>query len=482
MNYRRVFSIIILLLLLFVFLFRQPSEYGKIDAFVCILSVLIVSSVFLRAQQSTEFRGFWIKPSNILLLSLWIVNFQYIIDYLIGYKSLNDFYIPGIVIRSTYISALGIISFIITCIPDNTSRIVFDHSEDESGVCNYYNNRNINCTFLIILQILFFILWIVNVNLGSLLSGLKYGVSGGIADIFEDLFYQSTISVLVCLTINAKREGITSFIDYIKQNSVFSWIVILCYLLLRLISGDRGPSIYTFLAVFFSYVIASKKRIKLVFVVIALLFGAVIISIVGMARNNIESGSFKDRISIAYSNYTTSENARFSDRTIINSTEELATSLRCNLIAVNEVENCSAPLHYGKYQLYRLLSCIPFMPSFLAKRGLSPSEFSSDYYLTDIFFGDFYISGQIGTTCIADFFLDFGVLGVILGMLILGLVFNRVDRAVCISELLSPIIVIITILFACQSYYIPRSTVISQMKPFIPVCVFYYLNYLLTKR
>lgn len=468
---KTTFKILLFILFLFCIFFflRTESTYDIGAVKICLLFVMCSVAIYLYGQQHSMYQGFWNKPSNILLLGLLILNFQYLIDLVFGLKTFSDFIRPNAVIYSCYLSTLGTLAYLVGA---SRPRIIKKQE-------NFHSIIKIKIYPLIFLQIVFFVLWVMTVNVVTLLLGLQYGEEDetNLANFFEGLFCQSTMAILVCIALNCRSQKNVTFRQFISQNSFASWLCVGLYMIMRLVSGDRGPFIYTAFGIFFTFVFVSKFKLKLRYGLFALFIGALLVTLVGMARNDAASSSFSQRISNSSTDFFTSNTGRFSDGTILNSTEELAMSIRCNLIAVDEIEHKGHSLNYGKYQVYQILNIIPYMPSYLRKTLKIPlKELSSDAYLTLRYFGDYFSSGQIGTSCIADFYLDLGVFGVFFGMLVLGLLFNRIDWAICFDRYISPMLLITVLLFASRCVYISRSTVLGQIKPIIIVAVLFYLN------
>ena len=191
--------------------------------------------------------------------------------------------------------------------------------------------------------------------------------------------------------------------------------------------------------------------------------------------------NFGDRIVEAFTDFSNSSSARFSDKTILSASEELALSIRCNQIAVNEIDNNNHPYHYGKYTFYQLIQCIPFVPGILRNQlKISDQELSSNVVMTDIYAGS-HDTYQIGTTIIADPYFELGTIGVIIMLLFVGYCYRYIDHGICINTPSNAIAVCVLILFASMSIYIPRSAFIFQLKNLIPILVFFYTNKLLSK-
>ena len=83
--------------------------------------------------------------------------------------------------------------------------------------------------------------------------------------------------------------------------------------------------------------------------------------------------------------------------------------------------------------LRNILSTIPF--SSRITRSFLDSHWkyqSSDFFITYLIQGNFYTYGN-GTSLIADLYLSFGLIGIIIGMLFLGVVIKKIERKVILD-------------------------------------------------
>ena len=450
-------------------------QYDERIPFLVIVTALIIVYLFFLYQQKTKYKGLWHKPSNIFIVSYLIVSFQYVLDFCLGYKTYQDFYVPSSVNKMSITCLIGLLSFVFGYV--FTKDKWTSNNSTSSG-------RVISTSFLVILQILFFVAWIMTVGVVELLSGNGYfeDLSGTTSSNYEMLFYDVTVTILVSIIMNSKGISIRTFKEFLNQSPALSWIIVGLYCLLRLISGDRGPALYTALAVFFAYLIVSHKSIRLSRLLFFAIIGAVVLNLVGIARSLSLDKSFSERIATALSDYSSSSEARFSEKTILPIAEELAMSSRCNQIAIDLIDKGEDNYHYGKYFFYQLIQCVPYIPSFLVNTlNISEDELSANIKMTDVYHGRHDLS-QIGTTIVADSYFDGGVIGVILMLFLCGWTFRKVDFVVCISSPSNWFQTALVILLASMAIYIPRSTLILQFKQLIPVGAFYYINYFLSSK
>ena len=472
MNKQIIIIITLVTIAIFLVMGMNCGQYDRSIPFVVLLVAAVFVCMYLLYQQKSIYKGMWHKPSNIFLFGYLIVSFQYLLDFCLGYKTYHDFYISSSVNKMAITCLLGLLSFIMGYV------LTKDRLVSNKITCN---NKVISIGFLVILQMFFFIAWIMTVNIAALISGQGYfeDLSGTTSSNYEMFFYDVTIVILISIIINSNGVQINSIKEFAKKGSILSWMIICLYCLLRLVSGDRGPALYMALAVFFAYLIASRKSIRLSKILLFAILGAFILNLVGIARSLSLDKSFSERVTTAFTEFSGSSEARFSEKTILPITEESAMSHRSNQIAIDLVYNGEDHYHYRKYCFYQLIQCIPFVPSFLAHTlNIPEDELSANIKMTDIYYGrhDF---AQIGTTVVADSYFDGGIIGVILMLFFCGWAFRKVDFGVCISPPSNWFQIAVVILFASMAVYIPRSTLIIQLKQLVPIGFFYYINYII---
>ena len=479
----KAFLIFLLILNLFINLIFCLDHEGIDSLWIINLStVSIIFSILvfiLSCQQNIIFKDEWIKPSNIFLFSLLIVNFQYVLDVFIGLKNVEtSFLYPDLVADCALLSSVGITSFVISYVT----------LLNQGGIRNLiYKPRDNRAPlkYLSLIHCISFLLWIVNIDIQSFLSGAVYMGSHNRADTsnyFELLFNMTTYALLVQILVNNNSIRISKINDFIKLIPKFSLIVVCLYLLLRFFSGDRGPLIFTSMTFFYAFVKLSNIKIKLLPIFIAVFFFATSISVLGIIRNFDSNLSYSEKLSTALDAYMNDGRFEDSEQTLLPLTEELANSFSCNQIAVHELAN-GAPLHYGKYQLFHFLNSIPFVPSFLSRTLSIPGpELSSSTYLTEVKYGKDPPCG-LGTTCIADFYLDLDVIGVMIGMVIVGFLFFKIDLIILNKINSSSVFLILfALVYSSKAVYIPRSAFFADVKILIIIYIILLINRYLFKK
>ena len=158
-------------------------------------------------------------------------------------------------------------------------------------------------------------------------------------------------------------------------------------------------------------------------------------------------------------------------------TEELGFSFLVNQVAVNDVVNNQGSYHYGAYQLFGMLNSIPFVPGLLKNQlRLGDEQVSSGGRANLLYLGRERTWGT-GSTMLADFFWDLGIIGVILGMFVTGLMFHYIDHSLFVTNksYVSALVLACCLMYAAKSIYIPRSTLLFEMKDVVWGGIFLYL-------
>lgn len=419
----------------------------------------------------------WIRPSNIFILSLLIVNLQILLNSYLGLDSISAYLgtdkYSQFTGKTLIFGCIGINAFLI----GNIQKIVpKQHKEhgDPSGVLIW-----------VILSVLIFILWFINIDLLSFITGMDYQGSGA-ADreassfsIFEtlfDVFVTITISIITRNNIlQHKKEW--SIINYIKSIP-FVFITVVCiYIVLRLLSGDRGQALYMGLLFFFSYIIVSGKRIRLVYLILLISLGAFTMTTLNVIRGfRNPNETFSQKIERAFNSMSDGQEIK----TISPLTHELANSVNCNFIALHDIDRGITDFKLGAYNACGLIIGIPGSNRISqALFGLNMYRYATSEYVTISFSGENYQIG-LGTTVLVDFFLDFGILGVICGMLLVGMLYKLIDSSI-INKPTNLFLIIIVLKFASMAIYIPRASFAFVGCRIIYIFIVYFVISILAK-
>lgn len=460
------FSIIYL-----IFYLIEPS-YGESVSLIIFLFSILLYFYFLSKINKYIFKN-WLSPSNFLLLGLIIVNLQSLLNIYfefgdVGLYLENPNY-ENIKAKILYLSLLGI-NFYLLGVMNLKKRPQIKLGEIKIHILKPW-------PWLILLTFIYFFL---NIDVASFLDGSIYRGSGAFDKEREDSeFAENLLNVFFTIYL-----GLYSYNTIIKKNklsilsfafgiSVIFWIPFIAYLILRAMSGDRGPVIYNALLLFYAYFICCKPQIKLFWFLTLFILGAFVISLLGTVRSLSSDIGFGEKVSTAL------EMKDNRIPSISPPTQELANSIKCNFIAVSDIEEGITDYRYGLNTLYNISTAVPGSYTFSREvLAIDPTEYSTSIYLTRSLQGYDYRYG-LGMTTFSEFYLDGGLIGIIVGFFFLGLLFRFVDYIILSPNIYSIYIVLFALKLASISVYIPRSSMgYGISKGLYCVIVFFFFNYI----
>ncbi len=445
-----------------IFLYRIiGSTLNRPLVFVCLVVCFFQAIRIIKSIDRA-----WIRPVTLLVLSYLIVNCQVYIDLLLGIVSPTDiiFVNPNTINKGVLLSA---ISFTALSIGYTKTSYYKSHDKCYSVSISFYRIIQLLCVF-------FFFVWLFNLTRGEI-AGDAYAGSGAYNSsnryYIEVLFQTSLILCLVCFS--KRVNHVDSLVDYLRKLPIILLIISIGYIIIRLSSGDRGAAIYTVILYVFTYSFTSKKTLSIVIAIPFVIIAAIIITSIGLSRYSGSSLSMSEKITYAIDDESAFDARRPSFSPF---TSELANSLSCTHVAIDDIENSQNTYHYGVFHVCYVIKFIPFLGTMLVNNILHiPTPYqSSGEYITISRYGVFYESGM-GTTTIADDYLEFGLLGVIIGFLLIGFCFKKVDSCLLFSNNLhipTPMLIFVYVMcFGC--FYIPRGVFFMYIRMWLYAFVLY---------
>ncbi|EAQ31903.1 O-antigen polysaccharide polymerase Wzy [Idiomarina baltica] len=447
-------------------------DLDKATALLIILVAFFCSlSYFKSLLFKKNSKGVIINASFIFLLSYFIVHFQFAIDYLIGFKDLSNLRLwtsPQIALKALILSIIGLLSFLIGF------KIIKPRTYNQEKKLSQVDTRLLLIGFAI-----FFILYFFTVD-RSYLAG-NYGsvrLSSGAA--YSVLLLKCfAFAFLIQTTRNDIKIGETYrsfFRFFISKGWIFNGIAFL-YLLSVIVSGDRGPIIYWLAAYYANYMFVAENKSAKVFESLALiLVGVTVIWGLGHVRSVGGELSFIEKVKASVST-----ESRFESKSIVPITQDLASSIRTVTMAIDAVPN-EYDYFLGRLQFQQAISIIPFVSSFdsVIFDDNSYQYGGSSRFLTWLEQGDNRYSG-VGSSAVADFYLDFGLLGVVVGLFVIGSIMRKVDFVLNSNSPPSYFWHVTAVCLFSVAIYIPRSTFLIEFKLVVWVFVILILNRTLIK-
>jgi hypothetical protein len=467
----------LLLLVLLSAYYSVSPDYMDVQGMLLLLSVLFVvlGSFSLRAEHNQLIKGQHLKHSTLFLTGLVVVHFQSYVDFLIGNISQNNNFIwvnNAVVVKCMALSLLGVVSFCLGYLFNRKNTI----SNNIKNIEFWVDTR-----LLSVFSWLFLILYLATVNPLYFL-GLYGSVNVGTEATFAVVLLEASLFALIvqhCRNLSVRNSPIGSFWIYVKSYGIVNLTVLCVYLATVMVSGDRGPLMIFGIAIFSGYVMITRRRVTLVTLVILLFVGAQIISILGDVRNQSKGSDFLSRLSMVAEPKIpmTSDESSFSKPT-----QELAWSVRSLHRAVDYVPERHDYL-LGRFQFQQIVSSIPFVSNFypFIFEDVTYRYRSSPSFITWIRQGDNPFSGD-GTTCIADLYLDFGVIGVVAGMMIFGFMMRNAELSMYSEKLPTLLVHVFILVFLSKAIYVSRSSLLVDFKGAIWTFSALWINFQIVSR
>lgn len=415
----------------------------------------ILCAMYVIKQIKSTF-PFVLKGSFIFLLSYCIVNFQVFLELNFGSIHFAQKILPpnNFIIIGTYsICLIGLICFLLGL----TVKLKLPS--------RCYRSQSLQAISLYPLLIFNFgllILFIVSVGETYLAGG--YGGSLESKAVRYSLILELSYYAYLYFFVksNDKTDGI--WYSFKKIHPIY-YVSLLLYFVILLAAGDRGPVLFLSLATSATVIYLSNIRLKnyyFIIVGVILIFG---ISIFGKGRRHGTGFTFKERIEMGLTDYNTS-----SDNPLSPATLELAGSGRLNFKAAQIVEEEGT--FNGQFLLQQIIGVVPLLTSPVNSYfNINNREINSANFLTYKVLGPS-PTYSVGTTCVADLYLDFGICGVILGLFLFGVIMRFVDDNIDNLKKIGTFGVCAILIFYSKSYYIPRSYISFEFRFIIWLWIF----------
>lgn len=453
--------------------FSLPLDIGYKSslALVIIMMVLELIIMFKRREQYDSLRNQYLRIFPLLIFSFVCVHFQQFIDIFLGF---DDFRYPEysnrlLIQKGAFLSLIGLSSLLLGYY--YASNYKFTKKTNTSTVkINHIQTRKV-FNFLFLCFVVSFII----LNGHAYLSGnysqemilnMQGSINAYSIVLMQCCMYAATIESCKCISM---RNQTCNLRTYARGFSPIYYVCLATVLFLNLSLGDRGPLI-TYVCIYtFGYIIVSKRKIRFVKIIVTAFFLAVLMSIISVYRQD-ENKSFSN-----FKNYR--NEVTLKRESISPFTAELAGSTYPTLLAIESTPN-TYPHRYGIFSLNNILSAIPFFSAISKELGINssilPYSHSSSFITWYGHNGDMTRSG-LGSSTIADLYIDFGPIGVIVILLILGIVIRVLEKKTFTSNLcnIDDFLLIATFVMFSNAIYFPRSMVFFFIKDIMWTLVFY---------
>lgn len=462
-------SILLFVIGLFVFFFK--TSYGVEENTIItiyILSAVVLFLFYKDKQRSFQGKLKLLHPSLLLILGMLIIAYQNSIDLLLGnYDANYSFFLhQNLISPGVAYASIAIASF------------VFGYTNTSTPLKHSTTNNQAPLDILVFLSFAFTLLFLTTID-QDFLTGKTYIESGTLdsshTNNSEILLGICNAAVIIQYALNNVGRKMT-FRQFLSRMPKLFLILLMLYLTLRLISGAREPVIRNGLLLIFSYIyICREQPLKNITIIFIAIIASFVLSIISIGRGVI-TNDISEKYKTGLTIYETRES--FSP-----TTSELAGSQFCDMIAINEFEKKGNEHLHGAIQ-GRYLAVI-LMPNRILNQiwPVDTSMQGSAYYITTIERGSKSEVG-LGTTLQTDFYVDFGIIGMIICLIVIGIIFKKIDLSLYSNPNLKYSLLATTLIISISagSFYLSRSAFIPSLKLPLYTFILLYINSLIYNR
>lgn len=315
----------------------------------------------------------------------------------------------------------------------------------------------------------FILLSLVFIFLSISYTGFTVGSTFvGTSSYYYILMFRSVILLVAAFYYN--RYIIKNFSNFIrpyryKKLNITILFIVLLFIAYVLVGGDRGPVLTLILMFVFGFLILNKMKIRYKvftgFLVLAISVG-IVFKFVEVLRHNSSGIITLEAVAKSKKIYDKSE-------------QKAGVTVRTTSLAIKGIEEGIYPHTYGLFFSQYLIKGIPFIGNYLIEELIGNNMRFIDgsaNLLTIQYHGDNYDYG-IGTSFLADTFIEFGLIGVILLSLLYGAIIRYFDDMCFYNNILSFSTFLLISLFLGYSIYVGRATLWSFIANFIHTYIFY---------
>lgn len=447
--------LIIALLLISIYSFiNSPQEINMDFMWFQVIIMLCSLFLFFTRKDNGSLKKETLRLSAVFIIGHIIVYFQKDIDFLMGYTDMSNriiWYDTKVICKCMTISNLALQCFMLGYLfkKNKQAKVVKDNIR--------YSFKNVN--ILNIFAITLLSLFLIFVNKSWLLGGYGKYDMGIIAD-YCYRFAQGFLTASLALNSLQYRTHFSdkptkTYFHYMKPQLIMSIV----FVVLISISGARHLAILMFFINLIAFTYATRYKFKIRQIILGVIIFGTLITVRGITRRSDYSGNLS---SIELS------------ESIIPFTEELSSSVMTLHAAVSFVPD-KYPYNYGITLLPKPFLIIPGMSSVIQSlMGLDAVTANSGGLITTWVLGDNPSFGM-GSCSIADIYICFGIIGVILVFFIWGIFIRYIENGLSIIGKTSPYFIIIAFVTYSQALYVSRESLLTTLQGIAYPLIFCFL-------
>lgn len=316
----------------------------------------------------------------------------------------------------------------------------------------------INNRMVFICILITFVLLFLSISFTGLQIGATY--------IGTSSYYYILLNKMILLTAAIiSYQYIKGFLG--KRNKFLCFVLFILYLSYLFIGGDRGPILSVFLVLLFAVLYKNKMSFKSVQLFTLCFISLVFISLFQIIEVLRLSNDSSLNASLLIDSYNVSKSEEKINGVII----------RCTSLAIEGIDNYYYPHTYGLFFIENIFNGVPYLGNKFLSIFSIPDflSYGSAHLLTTQYSGFNYSSG-IGTTYLADLYIEFGLIGVMIISFIYGYMVNYLDF-LCKNKINNFFSFLFIAFFVAFSIYTGRSILWSFLVNFIFSFVLFNIIY-----
>lgn len=381
----------------------MDREYMTIEV---VLSLVFCVS-FLFSNRKNSSMSFF-RHSNVFIVVFLIVFYQYYIDYIIGFIDASQ---EGLWINQAVVAkALAICNIAISVFLLGYEYQLGRSSKVPMPV-KASSPKYPEKDFLCIIGYLMVGYFIITADASFFYSGYltsegELDSSFGIMVLLQSVLI--AIFSLYCIEYKNSHEG-ESILWYFRKPG----ILVLIYVVVIILSGRRTEALRVFIMLMFAYIYVSGKNLNVKRIITYLMLGVVLTGVFGQIRTDELSFSegVKELTSIS---------------TISPFTRELAGSIKTVHIAINSIPDV-LPYNLGLTFFPSFAILVPGLDRIIMTLFAPNVELNSGTLITNIYWGNNDWGYGLGSSIVADVYVAFGVIGIVIVFFLLGRLFRRLE-------------------------------------------------------
>ncbi len=430
------FPLLSLLISLFLFLFA-PEGHNYVFCWVCALVYLSVCSTAFRLDISEKR---YVSFNIVFFIFLFISSFILPL-FLQSTSSYLDRYIN----RGT-----ALVTF---------AACAYNWGWQRSIMRRSYNYDTATVSSIprmtqVIMSVICIIIFIVYVVLLASFMRTLENQTNDFDVVFFVLILNAILTSTLLINVLSKRQRCYSVISFIKENVLV--VLLFFFVVFTFLSfGDRTTPIYLGLVVVGTYELF-VHRIKLPTVILVSIVTLVLFFTVGQTR--IATREEAGKSSLIELTQTTLSNTS----SIIDVFSDFVPASSALYLSLDYIET-NHRFYYPEKIIITVLSPIPFVPSLLSEAlfHIPNRELSSSYLTTSQYDRNIKrLNGGLGTHCVGDIYLSWGLVGVFLAFFLLG----RIMGIAHIRSRFSIYWAVVYISMLGNAVYIPRATLFDSYR------------------